>query len=154
MNIKTKANFTNKQDKPKRRVLKRGEIYYVNFGEVREGEEGMQRGKRPAIFIGNNQQGRFSPTKFFVPITSSEDKTPIPTQYYLANKYHHVEKEHSIALCEQIQLIHESQVLEYLDVLNEKDLLNINIHIFISFFGLGFKNIFQDIFYKLEKGVN
>ena len=59
--------------------IKRGEIYWVDFGKTKGSEQG---GKRPALVVQNNIGNKHSPTTIVVAITSKR-KPNLPTHVIL-----------------------------------------------------------------------
>ena len=86
-------------------MCKRGDIYYVNFGEKDGSKQG---GVRPVLIIQNDIGNRHSPTVICAAITSRMNKAKLPTHIQIeasACGYGHsavgkgVEKEVSSAPC-------------------------------------------------------
>ena len=57
-------------------MCKRGDIYYVNFGEKDGSKQG---GVRPVLIIQNDIGNRHSPTVICAAITSRMNKAKLPT---------------------------------------------------------------------------
>lgn len=89
-------------------MIKRGDIYYVNFGEYKGSTQG---GVRPAIVISNNLNNKYSPTVTVVPLTSNLKKRNLPTHVFVS-KNCGINK-NSLALAEQVTNIDKSCLLEY-----------------------------------------
>ena len=88
--------------------MKRGQVYYVDFGKCTGSEQG---GRRPCVIVQNDIGNRHSPTIIIVPITG-KNKNPLPT---------HVEttKEDknlfigSVILTEQIQTVDKDRTGDF-----------------------------------------
>ena len=65
------------------KILKRGDIYYYDFGRKRGS---IQAYSRPAIVIQNDSGNKFSPTTIIAPITTRLKKI-LPTHVELFNVY-------------------------------------------------------------------
>ena len=80
--------------------FRRGDIYYVQFGNTSTGSE--QHGDRPAVIIQNDVGNTYAPTLIVVPLTSNtEKKVTQPTHCLLENEGLSMS---SMALAEQIFL--------------------------------------------------
>lgn len=66
----TKLFLTSKVDSAKRRIIKRGDVYWCEFRE-NIGSEQCQ--KRPALVLQNNNANHSSPNTIVVPITNTAD---------------------------------------------------------------------------------
>lgn len=78
--------------------FRRGDIYYVQFGNTSTGSE--QHGDRPAVIIQNDVGNTYAPTLIVVPLTSNtEKKVTQPTHCLLENEGLSMS---SMALAEQI----------------------------------------------------
>lgn len=65
--------------------FRRGDIYYVQFGNTSTGSE--QHGDRPAVIIQNDVGNTYAPTLIVVPLTSNtEKKVTQPTHCLLENE--------------------------------------------------------------------
>ena len=90
--------------------FRRGDIYYVQFGNTSTGSE--QHGDRPAVIIQNDVGNTYAPTLIVVPLTSNtEKKVTQPTHCLLENEGLSMS---SMALAEQIFTIDKSRILKYL----------------------------------------
>lgn len=56
--------------------FRRGDIYYVQFGNTSTGSE--QHGDRPAVIIQNDVGNTYAPTLIVVPLTSNTEKKVNP----------------------------------------------------------------------------
>lgn len=82
--------------------FRRGDIYYVQFGNTSTGSE--QHGDRPAVIIQNDVGNTYAPTLIVVPLTSNtEKKVTQPTHCLLENEGLSMS---SMALAEQIFTIY------------------------------------------------
>lgn len=113
----------------KRRVVKKGEIYYADLMPVRGSEQG---GIRPVLVIQNDIGNRYSPTTIVCVITSKLNKPELPTHIYLGQRFGL--KQESIALLEQIRTIDKSRLIEKIGEIDDPYLLEkIDGTIHISF---------------------
>lgn len=88
--------------------FRRGDIYYVQFGNTSTGSE--QHGDRPAVIIQNDVGNTYAPTLIVVPLTSNtEKKVTQPTHCLLENEGLSMS---SMALAEQIFTIDKSRILK------------------------------------------
>ena len=72
--------------------FRRGDIYYVQFGNTSTGSE--QHGDRPAVIIQNDVGNTYAPTLIVVPLTSNtEKKVTQPTHCLLENEGLSIPKE-------------------------------------------------------------
>lgn len=92
--------------------MKRGEIYWVNFGDTGIGSE--QTGLRPALVIQNNAGNYHSPTTIVVPITTKHKGKNIPTHVPIKLK------KDSVIIFEQIMTVDKSRISEYIGWINPK----------------------------------
>ena len=87
--------------------FRRGDIYYVQFGNTSTGSE--QHGDRPAVIIQNDVGNTYAPTLIVVPLTSNtEKKVTQPTHCLLENEGLSMS---SMALAEQIFTIPKEQIV-------------------------------------------
>ena len=95
-----------RQDKPAE--IKRGDIYFVDFGKT---VGSAIRGKRPAVVIQNNMGNTHSPTLIVAAITAGERKKSLPTHLYVEDNFG-LEKK-SIILAEHIQTVSKCAITEF-----------------------------------------
>lgn len=94
--------------------IKRGDIYFADLNPIRGSEQG---GIRPVLVIQNNTGNKHSPTIIVAPITSSLEKSKLPT---------HVEvfeeglSKNSIVLLEQIRTIDKCRIADHIGRLDNK----------------------------------
>lgn len=105
--------------------VKRGEIYYANFGK---GSGSEQFGRRPVIIV-QNDKGNFHSQTTIVVMVTSQNKTNLPTHVNLHNKALPLK---SIALAEHIRTIDKSRLEEYIGRLNDYDMQKIDEALRIS----------------------
>lgn len=92
--------------------MKKGEIYYVDFGYAQGSEQG---GKRPAVIVQNDIGNKYSPTTIVVPLTT-QNKTKLPTHTAIrATKS-------SLALAEQIRVVDKSRILRYVGKITNEEM--------------------------------
>lgn len=102
------------------RTIKRGEIYFADLNPVRGSEQG---GIRPVLVIQNNTGNHFSPTVIIAPITSSLDKSKLPTHVSIATSDL---SQCSIVLLEQIRTIDKSRISDYITRLDDNTMTRIS----------------------------
>ena len=90
-------------------IVKRGDIYLVDFGKAQGSEQG---GIRPAVIVQNDIGNKYSPTTIVCPLTSKAKKE-MPTHVHLSSYDGTVEKP-SVALCEQIQTTDKTRLIKKL----------------------------------------
>ena len=77
--------------------FRRGDIYYVQFGNTSTGSE--QHGDRPAVIIQNDVGNTYAPTLIVVPLTSNtEKKVTQPTHCLLENEGLSIPDQHLVQL--------------------------------------------------------
>lgn len=104
--------------------IKRGDIYYVDFGETKGSEQG---GIRPCVIIQNDIGNKFSPTVIVNCITSQIAKAKLPTHVEISSKSGL--KKDSIVLCEQVKTIDKTRLIKYIGrvdgaIMNKIDIAN------------------------------
>ena len=108
--------------------FRRGDIYYVQFGNTSTGSE--QHGDRPAGIIQNDVGNTYAPTLIVVPLTSNtEKKVTQPTHCLLENEGLSMS---SMALAEQIFTIDKSRALKYLGHLTPEEMRRVDDAVRIS----------------------
>lgn len=115
-----------------RRIVMRGEIVYVDLGQVIGSEQG---GIRPAINIQNNRGNHFSNTIIVAPITK-QDKKKLPTHVSLPvseveQSGNDVDVDSTILL-EQIKTVDIDRVQSKVGKVSDKVLQDINRAIKVS----------------------
>ena len=113
--------------------VKRGEIYYADFGSTVGSEQG---GVRPLLIIQTDIGNRYSPTTVVVPITSKNKKktyqpthVPISCAGLSAN---------SMALLEQVRTLDKSRLKSRVAELDSETMKRIEDALLIS---VGIKNM-------------
>ena len=87
--------------------FRRGDIYYVQFGNTSTGSE--QHGDRPAVIIQNDVGNRHSPTVICAAITSRMNKAKLPTHIELNARLYDMDKD-SVVLLEQLRTIDKKRL--------------------------------------------
>ena len=100
------------------RELRRGDVIFVDCGEVIGSEQG---GIRPAVVIQNNVGNRHAPTTIVAFVTSRIKKN-MPTHVWIHSQF----KVPSCVLLEQIRTISLERVRNYQFSLNKSDMLRID----------------------------
>lgn len=106
------------------RIVKRGEIYFVN-GKGNVGSE--QNGNRFAIIVSNNVGNKYSPVVQAVYVTCKLGKAKIPTHVYIESA-----KKPCIALCEQIHTIDKTRLVRCIGTITERERIKIDNALAIS----------------------
>lgn len=120
-------------------MIKRGDIYWVNFG-VQKGSE--QSGLRPAVIVQNDVGNKYSPITLVCPMTSKVKKQ-MPTHVVLNPEDCGIEKL-STVLCEQSRIIDKSRLLDKFGEITEPNIIeDINEKIMISFGLVEVKRVMQ-----------
>lgn len=88
-------------------MIKRGEIYYVDFSPVVGSEQG---GRRPCLIIQNDVGNKFSPCTIVAIITTRTTKAKLPTQLWLPTSCGL--PRNSMVECEQIRTIDKRRLGE------------------------------------------
>ena len=90
-------------------MCKRGDIYYVDFGQNYESSK--QCGIRPAVIVSNNRANEHSPIITVVPLTSKIHKKPsMPTHVLIPYSVGCGLDRSSMALAEQVETIDKAQL--------------------------------------------
>ena len=93
--------------------LKRGEIYYADLNPVIGSEQG---GIRPVLVIQNNMGNTHSPTVIIAPITSSLEKSKLPTHIHISTEGLY---DGAIVLLEQLRTIDKSRISDFVARLDD-----------------------------------
>lgn len=109
-------------------VVRRGEIYYVDLGEVLGSEQG---GVRPCMIVQNDIGNRYSPTTVIAPITSQYKRVKLPTHAHIGNANGILPKV-SIVLCEQVKVIDKSRLQNYVGMVDSSVISIVNNALKIS----------------------
>lgn len=105
----------------KRKVIKRGEIYYANMGN---GIGSEQKGMRPVLILQNDTGNHFSPTTIVAIITSVNKKQNLPVHLQLPSHISGLPKDSTIML-EQIRTIDKNRIKEYISTLDKETLAEV-----------------------------
>ena len=111
------------------REIKRGDIYWVDFGLSTGSEQG---GVRPAVIIQNNIGNKFSPTVIVCPITSRFKKKELPTHVRIRNYKESGLLEESQVLTEQISTKDKLSITGYIGTIDKETMKEIDKAIEIS----------------------
>ena len=104
-------------------TIKRGDIYFIDFGDIKTNEKtSIQKGVRPAVITQNNKGNKFSGTTIVIPLTSRMSKHNIPTHVLIEKTNNNGLKCNSIALCEQIITIDKKRLQQKIGTLSELDM--------------------------------
>lgn len=92
-------------------MCKRGDIYFVDFGENLQTRK--QYGVRPVVIVSNNKANAYSPVITVVPLTSKiYKKRFLPTHVYIPVTAGCGLNRGSLALAEQVESIDKDRLLE------------------------------------------
>ena len=124
------------------RIIRRGEIYYYNFGE---NPGSIQCGLRPVLVLQADNFNRHSPTVIVAAITSVNKKRYLPSHIDLGENFGLTKP--SMVLLEQIRTINQSELLDYIGAVDDE-------HIWKQI-NIGMKKTFGLWIYNTErKGIN
>lgn len=99
-------------------TVRRGDIFYVDFGKDVVGSE--QGGRRPVVVIQNRKGNMYSPTVIVAVITSKINKTKLPTHVEISSDCGLLKQ--STILLEQIKTIDKSRLGKYIGRLEKEDM--------------------------------
>ena len=99
-------------------TVRRGDVYYVDFGIEVVGSE--QGGRRPVVIIQNNKGNLHSPTLVVAVITSRLNKAKLPTHVGISQDCG-LPKQSTILL-EQIKTIDKKRLEKYVGRLGNEDM--------------------------------
>ncbi len=99
--------------------VRRGDVFFVDCGEVVGSEQG---GIRPAVVIQNNVGNHYSSTTIVAMITSSITKKHLPTHVLLHKGF----RVPSCVLLEQIRTISLDRLYRYIVTLDDSDMKRID----------------------------
>ena len=102
-------------------MVKRGEIYYVDWSTARGAE---QAGTRPALIIQNDVGNQFSSTTIVAAISTSR-RTSYPFQVDVGSRESGLPRD-SVVKCEQIQTIDQSRLGRLVGDLPDKKLAEVD----------------------------
>lgn len=103
----------------KKRKIKKGEIYYYDFGN-REGT--VQSGKRPVLVLQTNDFNDNSATTMVAVLTSAAKKRYLPSHFCLEEEYGISEP--SMVMLEQTATVNQNDLQEYIGVINDEKTMN------------------------------
>lgn len=91
-------------------MCKRGDIYYVDFGEKAGSEQG---GVRPALVVSNNKANKHSPVVTVIPLSARVwKKKYLPTHVQIPLKKSSGLNKPSMALAEQVETLDKTRLGE------------------------------------------
>ncbi|NCC02157.1 MAG: type II toxin-antitoxin system PemK/MazF family toxin [Clostridia bacterium] len=118
------------------RTIKRGDIFYYDFGET---EGSIQSGRRPVLVIQADGFNAKSPTVIIASITAVIKKRYLPSHIILGERYGLSKP--SMVLLEQIRTVNKVELNDYVGTVDEERMWKkINIAIKKTF-GLWFTNL-------------
>lgn len=96
------------------RKVKRGELYYYNFGN---NEGSVQCGERPVLVVQCDEGNRASQTTVIAAITTVPKKRYLPSHIILGDRFGL--KKPSMVLLEQLKTVNQSELTEYLGYIDD-----------------------------------
>ena len=109
-------------------MVKRGDIWLVDFGDVVGSEQG---GIRPVVIVQNDKGNEYSPTTLVCPLTSKMKKK-LPTHVLLNTSDGVVAP--SVCVCEQSRVVDKTRLLKYLGkITNQNAMSTINQKVAVAF---------------------
>lgn len=115
-------------------MIKRGDIWRVDFGPQVDENDHLQHGIRPVVIVSNDKANKHSPVLHCVPLTSKTcKKRYLPTHIFINGYEASGLTRHSIAECEQLQAINYGSLIEPLGKVTSFQLFRIGIGIAIQF---------------------
>lgn len=109
--------------------IKRGDLYWVDFGHTVGSEQG---GKRPALIVQNNVGNAHAPTTIVIPLTSNTSKRQIPTHGLIRASRDNGLNMDSIFAAEQPRVVCKSRLMGKIGSLSTEQLAAVDIAISIS----------------------
>lgn len=100
-----------------KREIKRGEIYYYDFG-VREGS--IQSGHRPVLVLQASEFNRSAPTVIVAAITSVNKKRYLPSHVDLGQNFGLAKP--SMVLLEQLQSVNKADLEDYIGRIDDESI--------------------------------
>ena len=109
--------------------IKRGDVYWVDFGTTKGSEQG---GVRPAVVIQNDIGNKFSPTVIVCPISSEIKKKELPTHVLISDYHKYGLKQLSQVMTEQMKVRDKTQLGDYIGTMDTQIMSKIDRAIEIS----------------------
>ncbi|HJX50270.1 MAG TPA: type II toxin-antitoxin system PemK/MazF family toxin [Candidatus Nanoarchaeia archaeon] len=109
-------------------VIKRGEIFLVNFEPIKGREQG---GIRPALILQNDISNTFSLVTIVAAITSKIPEKEYPTNVFVPKKESRLDKDSTILL-NQIRTIDKTRLIKRLSSLDNFKMNQVDLAIRIS----------------------
>jgi len=108
-----------------RKVIKRGEIYFFDFGKA---EGSVQSGRRPVLVLQADNFNTHAPTILVASITTVIKKSYLPSHIVIGEGFGL--KKPSMVLLEQIQTVNKEALTDYIGFIDDEAIWkNINIAI-------------------------
>ena len=104
-------------------IINRGDVFYANL-ECHN--TSVQSGVRPIVIVSNQKCNRYSPIVSIVCLTTSTNKSPLPTHVSLSVSETGLSRD-SICLCEQPMSISKTALLNFITTLDDKHMRKIEI---------------------------
>lgn len=119
-------------------LLRRGDIYYYDFGE---NEGSIQCGRRPVLILQGDDFNTKAPTVIVAAITSAIKKRYLSSHIYLGEQFG-LEKP-SMVLIEQIQTVNKADLEDYIGYVDDEQIWRL--------VNIALKKTFGMWFYKRER---
>lgn len=110
------------------RLIRRGDIYYLNFGRQTGSE---QSGLRPVVITSNKMANKYSPVVLVSPITSSFNKKELPTHVRLKHELCGLQRDSQVLL-EQIYTVDKKRLGDYIGSIDDETMDKVNYALEIS----------------------
>ena len=99
------------------KAVKRGEIYYFDFGKA---EGSIQSGRRPVLVLQADNFNANSPTVIVASITAVIKKRYLPSHIILGEEYGLTKP--SMVLLEQIQTVNKCGLVDYIGFIDDEQM--------------------------------
>ena len=103
-----------------KKVVRRGEIYYCNFGS---NEGSVQNGLRPVLVVQCDEGNRTSPTTVVAAITTVMKKQRLPSHVVLDPKYGL--KHPSMVMLEQLKTVNQTDLINYVGFIEDEYIMRL-----------------------------
>ena len=107
----------------------RGQVVEIDF---KRKEGSIQKGKRPAVIVGNDIGNTYAPILLVVPLTTATTKAGMPTHMWIAPSKENGLAANSMLLAEQIMTVTKEAVTKDLGSLTTSQMEKVNEKLKIS----------------------
>ena len=105
--------------------LKRGMIVFANLGDI-DGNNSVQKGKRPVLICSNNANNHFSPNVTCSILTTKITKRPLPTHVLLTKESVPCLLKDSVCCCEQIVTLPKTSIERIIGTVSDEVMKDID----------------------------